>query len=124
MPEGPSIVILKELVQPFLGKKIIKATGNAKFDKSILLNKKVTHFRSWGKHFLISVNNAHIRIHFLMFGTYSLNEQTKPDRSLRLSLQFKNGSVYFYTCAIKLLECDPDIMYDWAADVMNDEWNG
>lgn len=32
MPEGPSIVILKELVQQFKGKKIIEVTGNSKLD--------------------------------------------------------------------------------------------
>ena len=42
MPEGPSIVILKELVNEFKGKTIIEATGNAKFDKAILPNKKIS----------------------------------------------------------------------------------
>lgn len=123
MPEGPSIVILKELLQPFVRKKIIAAAGNAKFDKSILTNKKIDQFRSWGKHFLISVNHNHLRIHFLLFGTYSVNEQTKPDRSLRLVLHFKNGSIYFYTCAIRLLDEEPDKIYDWSADVMSDTWD-
>jgi endonuclease-8 len=32
MPEGPSIIILKELVQPFKGKRILKIEGNSKSD--------------------------------------------------------------------------------------------
>ena len=122
MPEGPSIVILKEAVQNFNGKKILDATGNAKIDKSILINKKST-FMSWGKHFLICLPQATLRIHFLMFGSYSIDEQTKPDKSLRLCLRFTNGRVYFYTCAVKFLEAKPDDVYDWSADVMNDEWD-
>ena len=123
MPEGPSIVILKEEVSKFIGKKIIKASGNAKFDKTPLINKKIIDFRSWGKHFLISVKGTDLRIHFLLFGSYSLNEQTKPDRSLRLCLQFTKGAIYFYTCSIKVLDANPDLIYDWSADVMNDMWD-
>ena len=123
MPEGPSIVILKEAVQAFNGKKILEAFGNAKIDKSVLTNKKVT-FKSWGKHFLICLPDVTIRIHFLMFGSYSINEQTKPDRSLRLCLKFKNGAVYFYTCAVRFLEDSPDKIYDWSADVLSDSWDG
>ena len=122
MPEGPSIVILKEAVENFNGKKILAASGNAKINMQELVNQPV-NFKSWGKHFLICLPQRTIRIHFLMFGSYSINEQTKPDRSLRLCLQFKNGAAYFYTCAIKLLEDEPDNSYDWSADVMNDTWN-
>ena len=52
MPEGPSIVILKEEVQAFKGKKIIEVSGNSKIDYQQLQNKTVTDFKSWGKHFL------------------------------------------------------------------------
>jgi endonuclease-8 len=123
MPEGPSIVIVKELVQQFKGKKILLAEGNAKIDKSGFINKKVVDFKSWGKHFLICLPAVTIRIHFLMFGSYSINEQTKPDRSLRLHLKFKEGDLYFYTCSVKILEEDLDEIYDWSADVMNEEWS-
>jgi endonuclease-8 len=122
MPEGPSIVILKELAQQFKNKKVLNAFGNAKIDKASLINKKVIDFKSWGKHFLICFPHTTLRIHFLLFGSYSFNEQTKADKSLRLCLRFKNGTVYFYTCAIKVLEENPDDIYDWSSDVLNDKW--
>ena len=53
MPEGPSIVLLKELVDGFTGKAVIEVSGNSKIDQSRLLNKKITAFKSWGKHFII-----------------------------------------------------------------------
>jgi hypothetical protein len=34
MPEGPSIVILKEAVQSFKGKKVKEVSGNSKIDKT------------------------------------------------------------------------------------------
>ncbi len=57
MPEGPSIVILKELVQPFTGKKIISVDGNSKQDIQRLSGEKLIEFKSWGKHFLIRFKN-------------------------------------------------------------------
>ena len=35
MPEGPSLVILKEELQPFKGKKIIEVTGNSEQKRQI-----------------------------------------------------------------------------------------
>jgi len=121
MPEGPSIVILKELVQSFTGKKILEAGGNTKMDKRLLAGQKVISFRSWGKHFLICLPKLTVRIHFLLFGSYSINEQTKPNP--RLHLKFAKGDLYFYTCSVKFLAEDPDEIYDWSADVMNDQWD-
>jgi len=122
MPEGPSIVILKEEVQQFTGKKILAVSGNTKIDQSRLLNQKVIAFKSYGKHFLICFKDFSLRIHFLMFGTYRVNEK-KPDKPIRLGLTFKDGELNFYTCSIKYLEGDIDTHYDWTTDVMNENWD-
>lgn len=123
MPEGPSLVILKELISPFIGKTIVSARGNAKVDMERLRRRRIVDMRTWGKQFFIIVRGMTIRIHFLMFGSYSVNEQTKPDKSLRLHLNFKKGDIYFYTCAIREIEDDLNKLYDWEADVMSDIWN-
>jgi endonuclease VIII len=122
MPEGPSIVILKELLQPFAGKEIVAVDGNTKaFDKDLLLHKKVTSFKSWGKHTLICFDDFTVKIHFLLFGSYLINE--RKEGQLRLGLTFPNGEVNFYACQVKLLEEDLDSIYDWSSDLMNDSWN-
>lgn len=122
MPEGPSIVILKEETLAFKGKKILAVSGNTKVDISGLAGQKVVDLRSWGKHFLIVLPKVTIRIHFMLFGSYSINEQTKPRP--RLQLHFKKGDIYFYACSVKLVEtADLDELYDWSADVMNDQWD-
>jgi len=122
MPEGPSIILVKEAAAKFAGKKIIAVSGNSKIDQNILLNKKIIEFKSWGKHFLICLNGFTLRVHFLMFGSYTINEK-KPDRAIRLNLTFKNGEINLYTCSLKYLEGDINEYYDWSADVMNDQWN-
>ena len=121
MPEGPSIVILKEAVQSFKGKKVLGVSGNTKIDKERMAGEKIVDFRSWGKHFLISFKNFSLRIHFMLFGSYRINE--KKSTPPRLSLQFKNGELNFYACSVKFIEEPLDTVYDFTADVMNDDWN-
>lgn len=121
MPEGPSILILKEEVQQFTGQKVISVSGNAAIDISRLKDKTITTFKTWGKHFLIGFEDFSVRIQLLMFGTYKINErkETKP----RLRLVFENGELNFYTCLVKILEGDLNSYYDWSVDVMDDNWN-
>jgi endonuclease-8 len=121
MPEGPSIVILKEAVASFKGKKIIEVTGNTKIGKERLLHQKIIDFKSWGKHFLICFKDFSVRVHFMLFGSYRINEE--KDATPRLGLKFKNGTLNFYTCSVKFIEDDLDEVYDWAADVMSDTWD-
>ena len=123
MPEGPSIVILRDAVKKFRNKKVIGARGNAKIDFGLFDNKKVMDLRVWGKQFFICFEGFTVRIHLLMFGSYSIDEQTRPDKSLRLALTFRNGTVFFYTCSVRILEGELDELYDWEADVLSDQWN-
>lgn len=122
MPEGPSIVLFKEAVTQFAGKIIIAVSGNSKIDQSLLLNKKVIEFKSWGKHLLICFKGLTLKVHFVMFGSYRINEK-KPDSSIRLNLTFKNGEINLYSCSLKYLEGDINSLYDFSSDVMNDEWD-
>jgi endonuclease VIII len=122
MPEGPSIVILKEEVQPFKGKKVMKTGGNTSVDIAFLEGKKVTDFKSWGKHFLICFGHKTIRIHFLLFGSYSINEK-RENKKVRFFLQFATGTIYFYTCSVKIIEEPLDDLYDWSCDVLSEAWN-
>ncbi len=121
MPEGPSIVILKEAVQQFKGKKIIKVEGNSKLDIQRLSGQKIIDFKSWGKHFIICFKDFSIRIHLMMFGSYRINEE--KDAVPRLKLVFAKGQLSFFACSIKFIEEDINAMYDWASDVMNDNFS-
>lgn len=125
MPEGPSIVIAREEVARFIGRKVLQASGNVKtIDPSILAGQTITDVKSWGKHFLICFNDRlTVRIHFLMFGSYRVNER-KEDKPSRLTLQFDHGEeLNFYTCSVKLIEQPLDEVYDFTADVMNAGWD-
>jgi endonuclease-8 len=121
VPEGPSIVILREQVAHFTGRVIQRAEGNAKIDKDRLIGQPVEAFRSWGKHFLVELPDHALRVHFLMFGSYTIDAR-KP-REPRLSLEFPNGELNLYSCAIRVIEAQLDEVYDWSADVLSDAWS-
>lgn len=121
MPEGPSIIIAREKMAKFIGHKVIAVAGNAKIDMLRLENKKLLDIKTWGKHLLLCFDRFTIRVHFLLFGTYRINE-TK-NSLLRLGLSFSNGEINIYTAAVKLLEGDINSYYDWSVDVMQEQWD-
>ncbi len=121
MPEGPSIVMAREALARFTGRKILRATGNARIDMTRIAGQKVKAFRSWGKHFLIELPHTSVRVHLLMFGSWTVDE--RKDREPRLQLVFRQGEVNFYSCAIRLIDEPLDEVYDWSADVMSATWD-
>lgn len=122
MPEGPSIILLKEAVAEFVGKRVLAIDGNTKtIEKNRLLNKKVIAFKSWGKHFLICFKGFTVKVHFLLFGSYLVNE--RKETPVRLNIVFNNGELNLYACSIRIIEGTIEDKYDWSADVMNDLWN-
>jgi endonuclease-8 len=114
---------LREESARFVGQTVAHAEGNARlFDIPSLAGQPILAMRTWGKHFLIQMPNITLRIHFLLFGNYRINERkvTPP----RLSLGFEDGSeLNFYACAIRPVEADLDALYDWSADVMSPLWD-
>lgn len=121
MPEGPSIVLLKEEVKSFKGKKVLEVSGNRKIDLQRIRDQQIVNFHSFGKQFLIELEDFSIRIHFMLFGTYRINE--RKESTPRLSLQFENGEMNFYGCSVKYVEEDLKKVYDWSADVLSEKWD-
>ncbi|CAG5068602.1 Formamidopyrimidine-DNA glycosylase [Dyadobacter sp. CECT 9623] len=123
MPEGPSIVILKEAIEPLhlKGKVIRQAEGTTKIDLDRLINQEVTDFRSWGKHFLICFPDFTLRIHFMLFGSYLINAQKKTPP--RLTLLFDKDELNFYACSVEIFDQPADQLYDWRGDIMAEEWD-
>jgi endonuclease-8 len=115
---------LREESARFVGQTITRAEGNARlFDIPALQGQPIVSMRTWGKHFLIELPTITLRVHFLLFGNYRIDER-KPSPPPRLSLGFADcGELNFYACAIKPVEGDLDQVYDWSADVMSPEWD-
>lgn len=123
MPEGPTIVLMKEDLQKMVGEKVVSAFGKSKIDKDKLIGKTLTEIRLYGKQTYLIFDKIGVRIHLLMFGSYEVDEQTKPDKSLQLGLTFRKGKMLFYTCSVKMVDDDFLKTIDWKADVMSDDWD-
>lgn len=122
MPEGPSIVILREQTANLVGRTIVHASGNSQgVDFDALAGQPVRALRSWGKHFLIQLPDVALRIHLMMFGSYRINE--RKDAAPRLSLGFDDGGeLNFYTCSVRQIDAELS-EYDWRGDIMSDQWD-
>lgn len=121
MPEGPSLVLLKEETAAFAGKTIVLAEGLAKIDMARLSGQRIVALRTWGKHFLIELPELTVRVHLLLFGTYRIN--THKDTRPSLGLHFTDGELNFYTSSVRMVEGPLDEQYDWSADVLSELWN-
>ena len=121
MPEGPSIVILREQLEPFVGQRIEAADGNSRLDKSPLPGQRIAAVHSWGKQLLIELESLTIRIHLLLFGSYRINE--RKDSPPRLRLVVESGELNFYGCSVQFIEGPLEAVYDWSMDVMSDAWS-
>lgn len=55
MPEGPSVVLLKEEVQQFMGAQIIAVKGNSKIDQGRLVNRSILSFKAGENIFLYAL---------------------------------------------------------------------
>jgi len=121
MPEGPSIIILKEKISYLQHKFVSEASSYAEIDMDAISNKKILDFKSWGKHFFICFSDFTIRIHFGLFGSYQFHEPKKVNP--KIALHFNNDDVYFYVCTVERLEGPLEEKYDFTADVMGDDWD-
>jgi len=124
MPEGPTLFILQEDTTRFVGQNIVAAEGNTKsIDPRELVGQPILSLRAWGKHFIIELPTVTLRIHFLLFGSYAIDEH-KEGRFKRLGLNMEDGGeLNFYACSVKEIDPDLDAVYDWSANVMSDSWS-
>ena len=53
MPEGPSLVILREEAAKFAGRRVKHVGGNSRLDIQRMAGQRVQALRTWGKHFLV-----------------------------------------------------------------------
>ncbi|WP_294220167.1 DNA-formamidopyrimidine glycosylase family protein [uncultured Chryseobacterium sp.] len=123
MPEGPPIVLMKEDLQKFAGEKVLDVKGSSITETSQIQGHVLREIRTHGKQTFLIFDKANIRIHLLMFGSYSLTENKAHTHTLKLGLEFKNGGMYFYTCNVKLVNPEFLSVLDWEADVMSDAWD-
>lgn len=130
--EGPSLFLAADILKPFINKTVCEVSGNTKFGKERLLDKKVLDIFSWGKNLVFQFDTFAFRVHFMLFGSYTaeINGQKATgdypvkNRPVRLQLIFKNGEVDFFSCSLKFMESEKaKDDYDYSIDIMSPEWD-
>jgi endonuclease-8 len=127
--EGPSLLILREELQPFLGKKVLGASGNTTQPKEALTGRRMDRIETWGKNLFLTFSGPApktapivTKTHFLMFGSYRINE-IRTGRTPRLELKFSNGVIYFYSCSIRFSAEEYWNALDPRVDLMSPKWD-
>jgi endonuclease VIII len=119
--EGPSLVILRQEMKRFVQKTVMHAEGNWSGGAEQFTGEKFRWIKTWGKHLLVRIGDVTLRVHFLLWGSYTIDR--RKDRSATLSLQFESGELHFYSSSIKQLEEPIQSLYDWRVDVMSRKWD-
>ncbi len=68
MPEGPSILHLRNQLLPFKGKIVREAGGYGPMPTGWINGKKLLDIKTWGKHLLFIFSNGTVRVHLGLFG--------------------------------------------------------
>jgi endonuclease-8 len=121
MPEGPSILHIKDLLMPFKGKMVTKAGGYGKMPTGWIKGKKLLDIVTWGKHLLFVFSNGVVRVHLGLFGDILVNERKKVNRSFYL--EFASGEINGYVVRAQKLTAPLNEIYDWRTDILGDKFD-
>lgn len=67
MPEGPSLVILREELAHFAGRTVERVAGSARIELTRMQGLRLRSVRTWGKHLLFEFDDFSLRIHLLLY---------------------------------------------------------
>lgn len=122
MPEGPTIVLMKEDLRKFEGQKVISTSGSEVPKTVDLDGETVREIKTFGKQTFLIFDKIIFKVHLMMFGSYSLFTRKDID-TLKLGLTFKDGGMYFYTCVVKVVDESDLSKINWESDIMSKKWS-
>lgn len=121
--EGPLLRIVTENLVELKGKKVVSASGNAIIKMEVVEGKEIEDVFCRGKNLFIKFLDFSIKLHFLMAGSYTLNEE-KKGANPRISLVFEDGMFNFYGGIVKIISNnDVEELYNEEVDITSDDWN-
>jgi len=121
MPEGPSILHLRNQLLPFKNKIVQKAGGYGPMPTRWINGKKLQDIRTWGKHLLFIFSNGTVRVHLGLFGDVLVDERKKVNRSF--FLEFAKGEINGYVVRAEKLKAPSNEVYDWRTDILNKDFD-
>jgi endonuclease-8 len=129
--EGPSIHLAAEQLRPFVGRRILRVSGNSRIGIDRLDRRVVRDIFAWGKHLVLQFDTFALRVHFLLWGTFaatvrgtSVTGDYRRTGPPRLVLQFTNGEITMWSASLRFIEAaSARDHYDFSADVLSGTWN-
>lgn len=106
----------------FEGDTVLSASGSAKITMDDLAGQEIGRIFTIGKLLFLELERISIKIHFLMFGSYRIDEKREGMKP-RLSLRCESGEVHFYNCAIRTI-ANEDVaqQFDEELDIISPRW--
>lgn len=121
MPEGPSILFLKNKLQRYKGKIVSEASGYGEMDKSQINNIKLLDIETYGKNLLFVFKDFFVGVHLGLFGSMLVNKRKKVNASF--ALHFASDEINFYVAKTKLYEGKPTDHFNFKTDILKTEFD-
>ena len=121
MPEGPSILFLKNKIQRYKGKTVSEASGYNEMDKSKIANNKLLDIETYGKNLLFVFKDFFIGVHLGLFGSMLVNKRKKVNASF--ALHFGDSEINFYVAKTKLYEGKPSDIFNFKTIIFKKEFD-
>ena len=121
MPEGPSLIYLKEQLAPFAGRTVTAAGGYTKMKTAWIKGRRLLEIRTWGKHLLLRFSTGSVRVHLMLFGSVLVNKRKKVNASFYM--RFGTDEINFYVVQAKKIEGKLEDEYDWRTDILSPKWS-
>ena len=122
MPEGPSIVFLKNKLQRFKGKTVSEASGYSEMDKSAIDHIKILDIETYGKNLLFVFKDFFVGVHLGLFGSMLVNKRKKVNASF--ALHFPHSEINFYVAKTQLYQGKPSNHFNFKTDILKKEFDG
>lgn len=100
--EGPSVHHAADRIGIIRGQTIDEVYGNARQPIEDLRGKRIEAVRAVRKRLFIDTTGPSILIHFLMYGSYRINEQR--DKPERIGMKCTRDSLNVYSASVKVLD--------------------
>lgn len=122
MPEGPSILFLKNKLQRFKGKTVSEASGYSEMDKSAIDHVKILDIETYGKNLFFVFKDFFVGVHLGLFGSMLVNKRKKVNASF--ALHFPHSEINFYVASTKMYQGKPSDHFNFKTDILNKSFDG
>ena len=121
MPEGPSILFLRNKLTRYKNKIVSEASGYGEMDKSKIVKVKLLDIDTYGKNLLFVFKDFFVGVHLGLFGSMLINKRKKVNASF--ALHFAEDEINFYVAKTKLYSGKPSDHFNFKTDILKPEFD-